>query len=286
MSTRPLRQYYEPVTATVPDVASAHGPWLAHRRRFVDELRALPDPQWHTATRCTEWDVKGVVSHLVTVDQYWVFALGAARRDGAPTMFLEHFDPSTATDAQVATLRDVPNAALLDQFEAGTQSLVEIVETFAPHEWDAIGESPLGHLPARLLFGHAFWDSWLHERDIFVPLGGVVPVEPDELLAVTCFCLLFAGLQGGLVGDEHATGARLSAPVDVRLRFDELPGTALRVEYDSGVRVNLIDPTTASAAGSAVALVDGFAGRCPTAALDAALPPDFAAHLGRAAHVL
>ena len=201
-------------------------------------------------------------------------------------MFLERFDPSTATDAQVATLRDVPNAVLLDQFEAGTQSLVEIVQTFAPHEWDAIGESPLGHLPARLLFGHAFWDSWLHERDIFVPLGGVVPVEPDELLAVTCFCLLFAGLEGGLVDDEHATGARLSAPVDVRLRFDELPGTALRVEYDSGVHVNLIDPTTASAAGSAVALVDGFAGRCPTAALEAALPPDFAAHLGRAAQVL
>ena len=58
------------------------------------------------------------------------------------------------------------------------------------------------------------------------------------------------------------------------------------VEYDSGVRVNLIEPTTASAAGSAVALVDGFAGRCPTTALEAALPPDFAAHLVRAAHVL
>ena len=27
MSTRPLRQYYEPVTATVPDVAAAHEPW-------------------------------------------------------------------------------------------------------------------------------------------------------------------------------------------------------------------------------------------------------------------
>jgi hypothetical protein len=215
-----------------------------------------------------------------------VFALGGARRDAAPTKFLEHFDPSSGTDAQVAALRAVPNGELLDQFEAGTQSFVETVQTFAPREWDAIGESPLGHLSARLLFGHAFWDSWLHERDIFVPRGGVVPVEPDELLAVTCFCLVFAGLEGGLVGDESATGSRLTAPVDVRLRFDELPGTALRVEYDSGVRVSLIDATTASAAGSAVALVDGFAGRCPTAALDAALPPDFAAHLGRAAHVL
>ena len=171
------------------------------------------------------------------------------------------------------------------QFETGTQSFVDIVETFAPQEWDAVGESPLGHLPARLLFGHAFWDSWLHERDIFVPLG-TVPVEPDELLAVTCFCLLFAGLQGGLLGDERATGPRLLAPVDVRLRFDELPDTALRVEYDTGARIDLIDRSTASPAGSAVALVDGFTGRGPTAALAAELPADLAAHLGRAAHVL
>ena len=90
MSTRALRQYYEPVTATVPDVTSAHGPWLTHRRRFVDELRPLPDPPWHTVTRCAEWDVKGVVSHLVTsapsqltalVVALAAIALTIARRD-------------------------------------------------------------------------------------------------------------------------------------------------------------------------------------------------------------
>ena len=203
MATRPLRQYYEPVTATVPGAVALHEPWRRHRHRLVDELRALPEAQWHAATRCTEWDVKGVVSHLVTVDQYWVFALGATRRDAAPTKFLEHFDPSSGTDAQVAALRDVPNAELLHQFETGTQSFLDMVETFAPQEWDVVGESPLGHLPVRLLFGHAFWDSWLHERDIFVPLGATVPVEPVELLAITCFCLMFAGLQGGLVGYEN-----------------------------------------------------------------------------------
>ena len=102
-------------------------PWLATGAASSTSSARCRTRSGTPPTRCAEWDVKGVVSHLVTVDQYWVFALGAARREGAPTMFLEHFDPSTATDAQVAALRDVPNAELLDQFEAGTQSLVEMV---------------------------------------------------------------------------------------------------------------------------------------------------------------
>jgi uncharacterized protein (TIGR03083 family) len=286
MSTRPLRQYYEPVIATVPDAACDVAPWLRHRERLLGVLRALTEAEWRAPTRCAAWDVKGVVSHLVTVDQYWVFALDAARRDSAPTTLLEHFDPATATDIQVATLRDVPHAELLDRFAAGTQAFVARVESFTPDDWDAIGESPLGHLPARLLFGHAFWDSWLHERDIFEPLGRATPVEPDELLAVTCFCLVFAGLQGGLLGDTQATGSGLDAAVDIRLRFDDLPDTAVRVQYDTGSRVDLTEPDAARSGGSAVALVEAFTGRGAAGAIGAALPENFAGHLARAALVL
>ncbi len=30
---------------------------------------------------------------------------------------------------------------------------------------------------------HALWDSWIHERDIAVPLGRTPEVEPDEAIA-------------------------------------------------------------------------------------------------------
>ena len=183
-------------------------------------------------------------------------------------------------------MRDVPNAELLEQFTTGTDAFANLVASFAPSDWDATGESPLGHLPARVLFGHTFWDSWLHERDIFVPLGRAPRAEPDELLTVTAFCLLFAGLQGGLIDDAGTTGAALSEPVDVRLRFDELPETALRIVYDTGVHVELDDAAGATNAGSAVALVECFTGRRPLADLDPNLPEDFTAHLTRAAQVL
>ena len=61
------------------------------------------------------------------------------------------------------------------------------------------------------------------------------------------------------------------------MRFDELPDTGVHVVYDTGVRVELVDPASASDAGSAVALVDGFTGRQPLAGADGRLPADFAA---------
>ncbi len=261
-------------------------PWLRHRQRFIDGLRALSDDQWKAATRCTNWDAKAVVAHIVSVDTFWVLSLGAARAQQAPTSFLRHFDPSTGTDDLVASMSDLSNAEMLDRFTTGTAALVEVAESFSPADWSSLGESPLGHLPARFLFAHAFWDSWLHERDIFEPLALAARIEADELLAVVCFNLLFAGLQGGLLDDPAPVGDGLAQPVDVTLLFDDLPDGALRVEIGAGVRITLTDPEAVPSSGSAVDVVECTTGRRPLRLLDGVLPADLAAHLGRAAQVL
>ena len=122
MATRLLRQYYEPVATAIPDEVGAPGAVGASSAPDVRRPRALPDAEWHAATRCTDWDVKDVVSHLVTVDAYWMFAFNAARTDDPPTTLLEHFDPSSGTDVQAAALREVSNAELADRFANGTDA--------------------------------------------------------------------------------------------------------------------------------------------------------------------
>jgi uncharacterized protein (TIGR03083 family) len=287
LSTRPLRQYYEPVAVTIPDEVDTNlAAWRRHRQRLLDALRALPDDGWCATTRCTAWDVKDVVGHLVTVDAFWVVTLSAALARQTPTTYLRHFDPSTGTDDLVTSMRELENDERLDRLTTGTQEFVELVHAFAPEDWSSIGESPLGHLPARVLFGHAFWDSWLHERDIFEPHGLAPRVEPDELLAATGFSLVFAGLQGGLIGDPTPVGDGLTAPVDVTLRFEDLPDTALRVRISSGVHIERAEATTAAASGSAVALVECLTGRRPLSDLDGDLPTDLRTHLARASQVL
>jgi hypothetical protein len=66
------------VTATVPTSPQHKGPG-SRTGAAVDELRVAGLAVAHRSG-CAEWDVKGVVSHLVTVDQYCRFALSGVER--------------------------------------------------------------------------------------------------------------------------------------------------------------------------------------------------------------
>jgi uncharacterized protein (TIGR03083 family) len=284
MATRPLRQYYDEVSIT-DDLGDFEAPWRRHRARFGEALAALGDDEWTTRSRCTEWDVRGVVAHLVTVDQFWVFTMSMAQAGEEPGKVLLHFDPSTSTNPMVGPLLELSNRELLDRYLAGTEVFTAAVAGFTPADWTKRGESPLGHLPARYLFGHAFWDSWLHERDALLPLGITPAIEPDEVRATTGFALLFAGLQGGVLDDALAVGPGPDAPVDANLRFDEFPDAPLHLTVDRGVQVGRGDPGSAVAAGPAVDFVDAFTGRASTDAFTG-LPADLVAQLERATRVL
>jgi hypothetical protein len=204
-----------------------------------------------------------------------------ARARAPATTFLRGFDPSSSLEPVVAPLRSLPPAAVLAQFVANTDAFMALVAEFDASDWDSIGESPFGHIPARFIFTHACWDSWLHERDIFVALGAEAPVETDELLAATWFSFFVAGIQGGLLADTAPVGPGLERPVDVTLRFDDFPDHPLHVAYADDVRIDI--GSGGLAAGRALDLVEGFAGRGPTPVLpDAGL----AAHCARAAQIL
>ncbi len=282
MGTRVLRQHYEGVAVDVaPELGDTIEPWLRHRRRFLDALVALPDAQWQAETRCTEWTVSDVVAHIITADQFWIMTLTSARAGAPATTFLRGFDPSNSLEPVVAPLRSLSPPEVLAQFRTNTEAFIALVAEFDAPDWDCIGESPFGHLPARFLFTHAFWDSWLHERDIFIALGSAPPVETDELLSATWCSFFVAGVQGGLLADTDPVGPGLERPVDVTLRFDDLPDYPLHVSLANDVRIDI--GTGGLAAGRALDLVEGFAGRAPAPTLPDA---ELAAHCARAAQIL
>jgi uncharacterized protein (TIGR03083 family) len=287
MGARVLRQHYDGVETRVDPALTAIGePWLRHRDRFVSSVRELTPAQWAAPTRCTEWDAKDVVAHLITADQFWVLTLGGARTGTDPTKHLVGFDPSTSVGPIIEPLRAMSTAEIADRFVATTDALAAEVETFGDDDWGGICESPFGHIEARFVLGHAFWDSWLHERDVFVPLGVEPPVEHDELLAATWFTFFVAGVQGGLLDDPEPVGAGLDTAVDVTVTFDDLPDTALRVRYDQGVHLELTDAgDDALPVGAALDLVERFAGRRPPA-FDAIADAGLAAQLERASQIL
>lgn len=292
MGTRPLRHYYDrddravPTMRVEPSLAEMTDAWHRHRDRLTATLRELPASEWDRPTRCEDWSVREVVGHLVVVDGFWVMTLTNALNEAAPTTMLEGFNPSNSTDAMVASTTALEISQLLDQFVDGAEALAQVIDGFESDAWEARCESPLGHLPATCIFGHAFWDSWLHERDIFEPVGAAPAIETDELLTATRFSLQFAGLQGGLVGDPTPVGPGPERAIDVSIVFDDLPDDAIRVQIDADVRITLASGAEAISAGRAIDVVEGLTGRRPlTAALDS-LPAELGAQVGRAALVL
>jgi uncharacterized protein (TIGR03083 family) len=294
VAARPLRQYYAsdgvvPVPVSVgPDLGDTVGSWRRHRARFLDAVRSLDAGDWEHATRCDDWSAREVVAHLVTVDGFWPVAKAAARDGGPPTTYLAGFDPSSSPDEFVrATTATASNDELLERHADALAALDAFVTSLDDDAWDRRCESPLGHVPARIILAHGYWDSWLHEYDIFVPLGDPPAVERDDLLAATWFSLVMAGLQGGLVGDPDAVGPGPDAPIDVCLAFTDLPGEPLHFSVGAlaeGVTVTRCAPGhPAVDAGRAVDLVEGLTGRQDPEAATGALPPDVAAQVRRAA---
>ena len=142
-------------------------------QRFLAAVRALDAADWDHATRCADWSVRDVVAHLVTVDGFWPVTLAAARDDGDADHLSRRVRPvELARPVRAGDHRDDdgPRAARAARRRARRAAHVRRrASTTTPGSRRC--ESPLGHVPARLILAHGYWDSWLHEYDVFVPLG-------------------------------------------------------------------------------------------------------------------
>jgi uncharacterized protein (TIGR03083 family) len=231
-------------------------PLLRQRRRLSSTLARLDDDQWATPSRCEGWTVRDVISHLTTTNQFWALSATAGRA-GEPTRFLATFDP-VATPAQlVDRARAVPAADVLAEFDESTEALAAALAGVEGHEWSTVtAEAPPGHVELVAMAAHALWDSWVHERDVLLPLGLPVTEEPDEVE----YCLDYAVALGPALAvsrGRRRTGrlAVEASDPDVRLLVDVGDAVVVRAGgTDTG------DPCIR---GTAVDLLEGLSFRTP-----------------------
>jgi uncharacterized protein (TIGR03083 family) len=287
VSPRPLRQFYDHNRHFVLDgLGPLSGTFRRHRARFLGALAGLSDDEWAATTRCDEWNAKDVVHHLVSADEFWALTL-QGRGQPEPTTYLRGFDPTTSPAAFIAPRRGAAPDEALAAITTSTDLLTTALDAIGDNEWSQVSESPFGHVPVGVIAAHALWDSWLHERDVLVPLGQTPPVEEDELLTGAAFTLFLAGAQGGVLDDAEAVGDGPDGALDASVGFDDLPGRAVHLRVDRDVVVEVEDrQVEAAAGGSAVEFVEGVAGRGDATAVLDRLPADLAAQLARARQIL
>jgi hypothetical protein len=172
-----------------------------------------------------------VVAHLIGTNHFWAASI-ASGLSGEPTRILASFDPVATPARMVESMRDLSPQATFEQLVDSQRVLLDAVEALDDTGWSAIAESPVGHVPIRLLVSHALWDSWVHERDVLVPLDIQPDEEPDEVLAclsyVAALAPAFALSAGGrdtgtLVIDVVDPAAHVVVAVDGRVDVHDGP---------------------------------------------------------------
>lgn len=239
--------------------------YAAQRARLVTALEALTDAEWQTQSRNSRWTVQQTMQHVAGVRMENVRVLSG----GAPT-WSGTFDPHRTPQEDIDTRAGESPAETLQGFDVATGSLLDLLaersdsEARRPMLW---GE----HADFRLFFLHVFWDSLVHERDVFVPLGRAHDPGDEALTLATAYGLLIAGVAVHMSGEETEVPLVVDGLGCARL---DVSGGHLRVDLDAE---GAWEGHEASGAG---ALIDALAARGDVAAVVDA-PADVLERLGR-----
>jgi uncharacterized protein (TIGR03083 family) len=231
-------------------------PVTRQRRRLETLAAGLNADQWAAASRCQAWSVQDVVAHVVGVNTFWL-ASTLAGLGGAPTRILVGFDPATTPARMVAGMRDLAPEEVLDQLVASNDGFLGVLAALDHSGWSTLAESPVGHVPLRLIAQHALWDTWIHERDIALALGFTPDQEADEIGS----CLRYAGALSPTFA--LTTGQRFSDDVFGLQATDPELSLVLDVGESVSVRDGDVPTEAPCLRGDAVTLVEALSLRIP-----------------------
>jgi uncharacterized protein (TIGR03083 family) len=238
------------IACPLPDIGEQ---LVRHRTRLVSRLAPLDEVGWHRPTRCHLWDVADVVSHMTDTNR-WVLASLAHANDPDQPLPFESFDNRVTPHQFVLEARGRTPADLLQDLRVGTEAVTRALSAASTADFPLVA-SPLGRYRPALLVQHLMWDSFLHARDILVPLGLDTDHADDELHAATVYALLFAGIVMGPFDEQVTADVVLHDRVERRYRL-HLGGV---------VRIGPLGASEGSATcrleGPTLSLLDGLAGR-------------------------
>ena len=267
-------RYSGPTVVTIEgDPRDVAAPLVRQRARLAEIATTFTDAEWSAPSRCAAWSVRDVIAHLAGINPLYVMS-AVAGLAGQPTRLMPHFDPAVSPLRMVDDIGSLSSAEVLDLFISSNAELVALAEGLDDVGWSCSAESPLGEVSVRLLMSHALWDSWVHERDILIPLGIEPAVMADEVVASLRY--VSALTQGFAFGVGMECRGRFGIEAT-----DPDFHCVMAVEDAVSVRIARPDDSMPVLRGSAVELTEALSTRLP---LPADAPPEWHRVLGGLEH--
>ena len=220
------------------------------RQRFVTALRGFSPGDWAAPTRCADWSAHEVVRHLCDGNAIVI----AAGPDDGTLAKAGRFDPRSTPGEWLAASAGESPGSTLGRFAATTAELIALGRGRLARGRKFDVRLPYGPADWTVLVLHAFWDSWIHERDVLLARGAQHPTDGDATAYATAYGVFIAAAVAMMFGRQ----------VRERLTLGGDGGGVFDVDCRRGVTVTVDRVVCAGPRAAEVA--DALAGRAPIAA--------------------
>jgi uncharacterized protein (TIGR03083 family) len=228
--------------------------WAAQRQRFAAVLRRFGPDDWAAPTRCADWSAHDIIRHLCDCNAI------AAGTDAHALDLTAGFDPRITPRGWPALSADESPSASFSRFLATTAELLALLRDRLAHGLRFDVCLPYGPMDWTILVLHAFWDSWLHERDVLLARGREHPTDGDATSYAAAYGVFIAAAVAAMFGEQVQQTLTLGGDGGGVFKLNTHGTVTLTAS-----RVTLAGPSAAEA-------TDALAGRAPATAALAGLP--------------
>jgi uncharacterized protein (TIGR03083 family) len=187
------------------------------RRDRANFIRLVSDPKnWNVQTRCTEWETRDLVGHMIDVTEGYFRNWDAATGGGDPTAPMGLQVMASTLDDHAKDFRKLSREEALDRFKKNAMKLDKMLEDLTPQQWEGgllVSHPYSGPVPAGFYGTFQIMDYGVHPYDIEYGLGNKLATI-DEATAglILPFAFIFWQFQ---VVQKAAAGADFQYGIDV-----------------------------------------------------------------------
>lgn len=186
------------------------------RKESADFFRLVDDPKnWLVQTRCTEWQVRDLVGHMIDVTEGYLKRWEMARK-GEPANAVGLNVMAHDLNQGAQAFRSLPREEAIARLKADYQQMMAIFESLTPEQWNnlMITHAFMGPLPT--LFYPAFhvMDYGVHTWDIRYGLGEKTR-KLDERTAGVLIPYMLMALWPYTVDVPSATGVDVTYGIEI-----------------------------------------------------------------------
>ncbi len=187
------------------------------RRESEDFFELVDDPNnWNVQTRCTEWEVRDMVGHMIDVTEGYLTRWEKARnKEPIDTAGLLVMGESLNEHAQA--YRSLPREEAINRLKADYSKMMDIFQNLTPEEWSnfLVTHPYMGALPTFFYPAFHVMDYGVHTWDIRWGLGEKDRKLDERTAGVLVPYMLYA-LLPSTVDAQSAQGLDVEYGIEVK----------------------------------------------------------------------